>query len=113
MRVLIAAAFLIQAIAFTSAHANDGSHHAMFNDDRTAGLEKAFWVCDYAGTNGMIRVAEAAACIAVTDDLKRTKFDGDFDQLVAWWKLNKVAQHQELERISNTEIERRHVGGAI
>ena len=42
---------------------------------------------------------QAVACIAITDELKRTKFDGDFDRLVAWWNVNKVARHQELDRV--------------
>jgi hypothetical protein len=32
----------------------------------------------------MVGSDQAAACIAITGELKRTKFDGDFDQLVAW-----------------------------
>jgi hypothetical protein len=99
MRVLLSAACLIQAVAFLPAHADDRSLHAKFTRDKTAYLEKAFWVCDYAGTNGMVGADQAAACIAITDGLKRMKFDGDFDRLVARWKLNKVAQHQELDRV--------------
>lgn len=98
MRVLLSAAFLIQALAFLPAHADDGSRHAAFTRDKTADLEKAFWVCDYAGTNGVVGPDQAAACIAITDELKRTKFDGDLDRLVAWWRLNKAAQHQALDR---------------
>jgi hypothetical protein len=98
MRVLLSATFLIQAIAFLPAHA-DGSLPAAFNSQQTIDLEKAFWVCDYAGTNGVVGPDQAAACIAITDELKRTKFDGDFDRLVAWWRLNKVAQHEALDRV--------------
>ncbi len=99
MRVLLSTAFLIQALAFQSAHADEGSRHATSSRGETAHLEKAFWICDYAGTNGMAGGDQAVACIAITDELKRTKFDGDFDRLVAWWRLNKVAQHQELDRV--------------
>ena len=98
MRVLLSAAFLIQAIAFLPAHADDGSRHATFTH-KTAEIEKAFWVCDYAGTHGMVGGDQAVACVAITDELKRAKFDGDFDRLVAWWRLNKVARHQELYRV--------------
>ncbi len=99
MRVLLSAAFFIQAIVFLPAHADDGSRHATFTRNKTPALEKAFWVCDYAGTHGMVGADQVVACIAITDELKRTKFDGDFDRLVAWWRLNKVAQHQELDRV--------------
>lgn len=99
MRVLLFSAFLIQAIAFQSAHADDGPRHAAFLRGDSSHLEKAFWVCDYAGTHGMAGGDQAVACIAITDELKRTKFDGDFDRLVAWWRVNKVARHQELDRV--------------
>jgi hypothetical protein len=99
MRVLLTAAFLIQAIAFAPAHADNGSRQAAFNGGNAIDLEKAFWVCDYAGTNGVVGPDQAAACIAITDELKRAKFEGDFDRLVEWWRLNKVTQHQALDRI--------------
>lgn len=113
MRLLLFAAFLIQAIAVVPAHADDGSRQAKFTPDKIADLEKAFWVCDYAGTNGMVGADEAAACIAITDQVKRTKFDGDFDRLVAWWRLNKVAQHQDLDRINIAANEKRHGSGSM
>ena len=100
MRALITAAFLIQAIAFVPAHADNGTRYAAFNSDQSFDLEKAFWVCDYAGTNGAVGPDQAAACIAITDELKRAKFDGDFDRLVAWWRNNKVSQHRALERVA-------------
>jgi len=99
MRFLLIAAFATQAIAFLPAHAHDESRHVAGTGDMTAELEKAFWVCDYAGTNGTAGGDQAVMCIAITDELKRTKFDGDFDRLVAWWKVNKVARHQELDRV--------------
>jgi len=98
MRALLAAAFVTQAIAFLPAHANDGSRQVTYTRDGTSELEKAFWVCDHAGTNGTAGGDQAVMCIAITDELKRTKFDGDFDRLVAWWRLHKVARHQELDR---------------
>ena len=99
MRVLLSAAFLIQAIAFQSAHADDRLRSATLSRGDTSHLEKAFWICDYAGTHGMAGGDQAVACVAITDELKRTKFDGDFDRLVAWWSVNKVARHQELDRV--------------
>jgi hypothetical protein len=98
MRVLLSAALIVQAVAFLPAHTDSGSRHALFNSDKTIDLEKAFWVCDYAGTN-VVGPDQAAACIAITDELKQTKFDGDFERLVAWWRLNKMAQHEALDRV--------------
>lgn len=99
MRALLAAAFATQAIAFLPAHADDRSRQATDTRDKTSELEKAFWVCDYAGTNGTASGDQAMMCVAITDELKRTRFDGDFEALVAWWRLNKAARHHELERV--------------
>jgi hypothetical protein len=62
-----------------------------------AELERAFWVCDHAATNGAIDSAQGIACGIVTEDLKRQRFGGDFDQLLRWWRENKVAQHRLLD----------------
>ena len=35
-------------------------------------------------------------CTAVYEAVKQLKFGGDFDKLVAWWRQNKVAQHQNI-----------------
>ena len=60
-------------------------------------LERAFWQCDYAGTNGGVDSGTAIACSTVTEELKNGKFNGDFDALVAWWRQNKPAEHRALE----------------
>ena len=98
MRVLLIATLLIQAIASTPAHANGETRDTSLTSGRMVDLENAFWVCDYAGTRGGVDPSQGAACIAITDELKRLKFDGDFDRLVAWWKVHKVARHQEFDR---------------
>jgi hypothetical protein len=61
-----------------------------------ADLEKAFWVCDYVATTRGVEHTPADVCVAVTEDLKNGKFEGDFEALVAWWRDNKVAEHQSL-----------------
>lgn len=111
MKALLFVALLAHAVAFQPAQAGDASLN-LATIKKAAELETAFWACDYAGTNGMVGADQAAACIAITDELKRSKFDGDFDRLVAWWRQNKIAQHQALERVSNAATERRHVRGA-
>ena len=60
-------------------------------------LESAFWQCDYAATNGFLDSGTAIACSTATEELKNSKFNGDFDALVAWWRENKPAQHQAIE----------------
>ena len=61
---------------------------------RLTDLENAFWVCDYlATTRGG---SDIPTCTAVYEAVKQIKFGGDFDKLVAWWRQNKVAQHQNI-----------------
>ena len=64
---------------------------------RVAELEKGFWICDYLGTNQGADTQQAATCIANFEEFKQTKFGGDFEKLVTWWRLNKIAQHKALE----------------
>jgi hypothetical protein len=61
-----------------------------------ADLEKAFWICDHAATNHGVDGGAAIACGAITESLKVSKFNGDFDSMLAWWRENKVAQHRAL-----------------
>ena len=113
MRVLVIATLLIQAIASTPAHANGETRDTLLTSGQMVHLEKAFWVCDHAGTRGMVDPSLGAACIAITDELKRVKFDGDFDRLVAWWKVNKIARHQELDQAPISALQSKHASGAI
>ena len=71
--------------------------------DRLADLEKAFWVCDYTATEKGVSAAPVELCGAVTESLKNEKFKGDFDEMLEWWRRNKIAVHQSLrdeERLS-------------
>ena len=63
---------------------------------RVADLEKAFWMCDYAATTRGVHAIPASMCSAVTDELKTKKFGGDFEQMLGWWRQNKLAEHQKL-----------------
>lgn len=57
-------------------------------------LERLFWMCDYAATAGTLQDNEIEMCSAVAEQLKLSKFGGDADKLLAWWRLNKETQHQ-------------------
>lgn len=63
---------------------------------RSAELEKAFWVCDYTVTTRGVYATSIELCSAVTDELKREKFGGDFGQMLEWWQQNKPAEHANL-----------------
>lgn len=73
-----------------------------------ADLEKAFWLCDYAGTTGGVDSGTGIACSMITEQLKNRNFNGDFEAMVAWWRERKPAEHQRLEaarRLSRHQIQ--------
>ena len=59
-------------------------------------LERLFWMCDYAATAGTLQDNEIEMCGAAIEQVKVARFDGDYDKLLAWWRLNKEAEHQAL-----------------
>lgn len=61
-----------------------------------AELETAFWLCDYVATTRGVEATPIAICGAVYDELKTVKFAGDFAELLAWWKQNKVLEHRKI-----------------
>jgi hypothetical protein len=64
---------------------------------RAAALERAFWVCDYTATMRGLDATPVDVCSAVTEELKNGRFGGDFLELLAWWRQNKLAEHTKLE----------------
>ncbi len=65
-----------------------------------AELERAFWVCDHAATIGRVDSGTAITCGALTEMFKQRRFNGDFNALLAWWQLNKEAEHLALANAS-------------
>jgi hypothetical protein len=61
-------------------------------------LEDAFWVCDYAATGAIIDPDERALCAAITEQLRRERFGGDFERMLDWWRANRGLQHRRLDR---------------
>ena len=70
---------------------------------KIAELEKEFWICDYIGTTRGVEGPHAVTCGANFEGLKQTKFGGEFEKLVTWWRLNKIAQHQALESADSAQ----------
>ena len=62
-----------------------------------AELERAFWACDYAATIRGVHATPIEMWAFATDELKRVKFGGSFDALLAWWRINKDAEHRTLD----------------
>lgn len=71
-----------------------------------ADLERAFWACDHASTKGRVDLGTAIACSSATDALKVRKFNGDFSAMLAWWQLNKAAEHLALETSERNAVAR-------
>jgi hypothetical protein len=71
-----------------------------------ADLEKAFWICDHAATNHGVDGGAAIACGAITESLKVSKFNGDFDLMLVWWRKNKAAEHQALTTAGHAVVSR-------
>ena len=66
-------------------------------------LEKGFWICDYLGTTRGIEGSHGVICGANFEEIKQAKFGGDFEKLVAWWRLHKAAQHKALESVGSAQ----------
>lgn len=60
-------------------------------------LERAFWRCDLAASTGSVDPIQAAVCSAVTEELRKRKFGGDFERMLQWWRESRLAQAQRLE----------------
>ena len=60
-------------------------------------LERAFWICDHRATTHGVDATPIGACTAVFEALNENKFGGDFSELLAWWRQNKLVEHTRLE----------------
>ena len=96
---LIAAAFISIPCAYAEAfEENFPAVDTEVVANELADLEKAFWICDYDATTYGIGNVDAEACSTVTEGLKNAKFGGDVEALIDWWRDQKYAVHDALER---------------
>lgn len=65
--------------------------------DPPSDLEAAFWRCDHAATRYGVDLGLGSACSAITEELKATKFGGDFEALLAWWQQRRDQEHAALD----------------
>jgi hypothetical protein len=59
-------------------------------------LERAFWQCDHALANRVVSPQVGMLCVAVTDELRQQKFEGNSERMLVWWRTHRVAEHQRL-----------------
>lgn len=69
-------------------------------------LEREFWRCDHAATQGMLDGGAAMQCSVATEAFKQRRFGGDFGAMLAWWRANKDVQHLALSRASSPRLTR-------
>ena len=74
--------------------------------DIPGNVEQTFWACDYAATTRWVGANEGATCGAIYEELKKSKFGGDFQAMLEWWQTNKAAEHQALSRERRPAIAR-------
>ena len=94
---LAALAALASSPAFAENEVCEPARPARVEDMSIDQLENMFWVCDYAATVGGVSATPASFCAVVTAELKKQKFGGDYEGLLDWWRLNKVAEYQKLD----------------
>jgi hypothetical protein len=58
-----------------------------------ARLERLFWDCDAQSMRDALSSSEAALCSTAYEELRRRRFDGDFERLHAWWRAHKSDEH--------------------
>ena len=52
-------------------------------------LERLFLLCSRESSQRLMGFDEAALCSVGFEALKKRKFGGDFDAMVAWWRLHR------------------------
>ncbi|MFN7353024.1 MAG: hypothetical protein ACK5SR_07115 [Burkholderiales bacterium] len=57
---------------------------------RTEQLKKDFLECDRLSRRVILDSDTAAFCSHVTEELRKTSFDGHFETLISWWRLATV-----------------------
>jgi hypothetical protein len=58
-------------------------------DRSPAELKQLYLACDQAATAARLSMADAIHCSIVSEELKQRVFQGDFNQLLAWWKTQR------------------------
>ena len=98
-----AAAWVIAA-SLAGWGAPSAAEGASGEDLSVAKLERLFWACDHAATQGRIDTGTAIACGGFTERLKLRKFNGDFAAMLAWWQANKAAEHLALDTAGRSAV---------
>lgn len=52
-------------------------------------LKRVYLTCELASSRGLLAMSDVVQCSIVYEELKRRVFDGDYDKLLAWWRLQR------------------------
>jgi hypothetical protein len=77
-----------------------------------ADLERAYWTCDHAATTTALDIGSASLCSTVSEALLKTRFHGNFEAMLSWWRENKTAQHLALDAAQRARAGRGLAGGS-
>ena len=58
-----------------------------------AEVEKAYWDCEFAASQGFLDFDDAEVCNQVFERLKAEKFHSDFNRFLEWWRANKAREY--------------------
>jgi hypothetical protein len=89
---LRAVALLCLALSFPVAQ-SQSSHlldKAVAANMKPGQLKQIYLACDLASSRARLQIHEAMNCSVVHEELKQRVFGGDFDQMLAWWKAQRV-----------------------
>lgn len=87
--VLVSAAALGQNLPGASAWGDRERVLAHFERAAETDLKELYLLCDRVSRRRLLAQDEAAYCLIAADVLKARSFAGDFDALLAWWRLHR------------------------
>jgi hypothetical protein len=86
VRFVVAGAML----GFTAPGAQAHCEQHMFSSTSVAQLKKIYLQCAEASSLIVLDMATMGRCSAAADELRDRGFNGNFEQLIAWWHSNRA-----------------------
>lgn len=93
--VLVSAAALGQNLPGTSEWGDRERVQAHFELVAETDLKALYLHCDRVSRRRLLALNEAAHCVIAAEVLKARSFAGDFDALLAWWRLHRDERPDE------------------
>ena len=87
--VLVPAAALSQNLPGALGWSDREQVQAQFELIAETDLKALYLLCDRVSRRRLLALNEAAHCVTAAEVLKARSFAGDFDALLAWWRLHR------------------------